>query len=55
MIIIFACFDEDMPYGDITTESVISDGTIADVILPTKVNGGTYSVTFKGAKKEKGV
>ena len=23
--IIKACFDEDMPYGDITTESVIND------------------------------
>ena len=36
-------------------ELEFSDGTIADVILPTKVDGGTYSVTFRGAKKEKGV
>lgn len=36
-------------------ELEFSDGTIADVILPSDVESGTYSVTFKGAKKEKGV
>ena len=36
-------------------ELEFSDGTIADVILPTKVDSGTYSVTFKSAKREKGV
>ena len=36
-------------------ELEFSDGTIADVILPTKVDSGTYSVIFKSAKKEKGV
>ena len=36
-------------------ELEFSDGTIADVILPTKVDSGTYSVTFKGAKRERGV
>ncbi len=37
--IIFACFDEDMPYGDITTESVISDGTIAEGYFIAKDSG----------------
>ena len=37
--IIFACFDEDMPYGDITTESVISDGTFAEGYFIAKDNG----------------
>ena len=37
--IIFACFDEDMPYGDITTESVISDGTIAEGYFVAKDSG----------------
>lgn len=36
-------------------ELEFSDGTIADVILPTNVASGTYTVTIKGAKKEKGV
>ncbi len=36
-------------------ELEFSDGTIADVILPTNVASGTYSVTFKGAKRERGV
>lgn len=37
--IIFACFDEDMPYGDITTESVIKDGTFAEGFFIAKDNG----------------
>ncbi len=37
--IIFACFDEDMPYGDITTESVIKDGTFAEGFFVAKDNG----------------
>jgi nicotinate-nucleotide pyrophosphorylase (carboxylating) len=37
--IITACFDEDMPYGDITTESVIKDGTVADGYFIAKDDG----------------
>ncbi len=37
--IIFACFDEDMPYGDITTESVIKDGTFAEGFFIAKDSG----------------
>ena len=37
--IIFACFDEDMPYGDITTESVIKDGTFAEGYFIAKESG----------------
>jgi nicotinate-nucleotide pyrophosphorylase (carboxylating) len=37
--IIFSCFNEDMPYGDITTESVIEDGTIAEGYFIAKDNG----------------
>ena len=37
--IIFACFDEDMPYGDITTESVIKDGTLAEGYFIAKDSG----------------
>ncbi len=37
--IIFACFDEDMPYGDITTDSVIKDGTFAEGYFIAKDNG----------------
>ena len=37
--IIFACFDEDMPYGDITTESVIKDGTFAEGDFIAKESG----------------
>lgn len=37
--IIFACFDEDMPYGDITTESTIKDGTIAEGFFVAKESG----------------
>ncbi len=37
--IIFSCFKEDMPYGDITTESTIKDGTIAEGYFVAKDNG----------------
>lgn len=37
--IIFACFDEDMPYGDITTESVIKEGTFAEGYFIAKESG----------------
>lgn len=36
-------------------ELEFSDGTIADLILPQNVSSGTYSITTKGGKKEKGV
>lgn len=36
-------------------ELEFSDGTIADLILPKNITGGTYSITTKGGKKEKGV
>jgi len=36
-------------------ELEFSDGTVVDIILPLKVDSGTYSVTFKGAKRERGV
>ena len=39
--IIFACFNEDMPYGDITTESVIEDGTFAEGYFVAKDSGIT--------------
>ncbi len=37
--IIFSCFNEDMPYGDITTESVIKDGTLAEGYFVAKDDG----------------
>ncbi len=37
--IIFASFDEDMPYGDITTDSVIEDGTFAEGFFIAKESG----------------
>lgn len=37
--IIFTCFDEDMPYGDITTESVIKDGSFAEGFFIAKESG----------------
>lgn len=36
-------------------ELEFQDGTIADLLLPREIEGGTYSVITKGGKREKGV
>lgn len=42
---------EDNKLGELE----FSDNTIADLILPQNVSSGTYGITTKGGKKEKGV
>lgn len=55
LFIKFLPVDDDQTVANKLGELEFSDGTIGDLVLPTDVSNGTYSIEVKGGKTEKGV